>query len=109
QLVNQLELGRIQQQLLLAGTRGRDVDGRVRPAIHQAAIQVKLAVTGAFELLKNHFVHLRARVDQRGADDRQRTALLDVTSRAEEALRLLQGVGVHTAGQNLAGVRNLGI
>jgi hypothetical protein len=70
---------------------------------------VQLAVAGALELLEDDLVHLRAGVDQRRADDRQAAALFDVAGGAEEALRLLQGVGIDTTGQDLAGVRHFGV
>jgi hypothetical protein len=63
-------------------------------------------VTGALEFFEDHFVHAAAGVDQRGGDDRERTAFLDVARRAEEALRPLERVGVDTAGQHLARTGN---
>ncbi len=59
-------------------------------------------VTGALELFEDDFVHAAAGIDQRGGDDGQRSAFLDVTRGAEEALGALQGVGVDTAGEHLA-------
>ena len=52
---------------------------------------------------------MRAGVDQGGREDRQRAALFDVSGGAEESLGLLQRVGVHAAGQDLAGVRDFGV
>jgi hypothetical protein len=74
-----------------------DVDRREHAAVGELAIEVDLGVARPLELLEDHFVHARAGVDQRGRDDGQRPALFDVASRAEEALRPLQGVAVHTA------------
>jgi len=45
---------------------------------------VDLAVAGALEFLEDHLVHAAAGVDQRGGNDRQRAAFLDVARRAEE-------------------------
>ena len=70
------------------------------------AVEDDLRVAGALELLEDHLVHARAGIDQRGRDDGQRAAFLDVAGRAEEALRALQGVGVDAAGQHLAGGRH---
>ncbi len=67
------------------------------------AVEDDFRVTGALELFEDHFVHAAAGVDQRGGDDGQRAAFLDVAGRTEEALRPLQRVGVDTAGQHLAG------
>jgi hypothetical protein len=64
---------------------------------------VDFHVAGALELLVDHVVHAAAGVDQGGGDDGQRAAFLDVARRTEEALGLLQGVGVHTTGEYLAG------
>jgi hypothetical protein len=67
------------------------------------------AVAGALELLEDDLVHLGAGVDQRGADDGEAAALLDGAGRAEELLGALEGVGVKTAGHDLARVGHLGV
>ena len=51
----------------------------------------------------------RAGVDQGRGQDGQAAAFLDVAGGAEEALRLLHGVGVETAGEQLAAGRGLGV
>ena len=53
------------------------------------AVEHDFAVTGALELFEDDLVHLRAGVDQRGGDDRERAAFLDIAGGAEEALRTL--------------------
>ena len=58
---------------------------------------------GAFELFENHFVHAAAGIDQRGRDDGERAAFLDVTCGTEETFWPLQRVRTVTAGQHLAG------
>src|SRR3974390_3298023 len=83
-------------QLLLARAGAVDVDRRIDALLSDAPVEVDLGVAGALELLVDHVVHARAGVDQRGRDDRQRAALLDVARRAEEALRALQRVRVDT-------------
>ncbi len=70
---------------------------------------MELHVAGALELLEDDLVHPAAGVDQGGGDDGQAAALLDVAGGAEEALGLLQGVGVHAAGEDLAAVGDLGV
>ena len=47
----------------------------------------------------------RAGLDQRGGEDRQRAALLDVAGGAEELLRRVQRAGVDAAGHDAAGGR----
>jgi len=54
-------------------------------------------VAGALELLEDHLVHPAAGVDERGADDREAAAVLDVPRGAEELLRTSQGVGIDAA------------
>src|SRR6266511_5609278 len=81
---HQLLLG--EQQLLLAGGGGVDVQGREDAPLRQLAVQPHLHVPGALELLEDDLVHARAGVDQRGGQDRQRAAVLQVPRRAEEAL-----------------------
>ena len=95
-------LGR-QQQLFLAGAAAVEVDGREHALFIKAAVQVDFAVAGAFEFLKDHLVHAAAGVDQCGTDDGQAAAFFNFAGRAEKTLGALQGVGVHTAGQHLAG------
>src|SRR5262249_45719541 len=73
-----------QQQLLLAGARAGDIHGREHAAIHQAAVEVDLHVAGALELLEDDLVHPAAGVDQRGPEDGEAPALLDVAGGAEE-------------------------
>jgi hypothetical protein len=60
--------------------------------------------TGALELLEDDLVHPASGVDQRGGDDRQGAALLDVPRRTEETLRFVERVGIDAARQNLSGV-----
>ena len=69
-----------------------DVERRVDALLGDAPVEVDFAVAGALELLVDHVVHARAGVDQRGGEDRERAAFLDVARRAEEALRPLQRV-----------------
>src|SRR5690606_13680747 len=97
------------QQLFTTGTGAVDVDGREYTLLGNLAIQVDLHVAGALEFLVDHFVHLRAGIHQRGSDDGQAAAFLDVPRGAEEPLGLLQSVGVDTTGQYLAGARNDGV
>ena len=78
------------------------VQAREDALLHELAVQAHLGVAGALELLEDHFVHARAGVHQGGADDGQRAAALDVAGRPEEALGLVQGVGVHAAGEDVA-------
>ena len=71
--------------------------------VRELAVEDDFRVAGALELFEDHFVHAAAGIDQRGRDDGQRAALLDVARRAEEALGPLQRVGIDAAGQHLAG------
>ena len=103
QHVHFLEHGRIGEQLLLAGAGAGDVHRREGALVGDLAVENKFGIAGALELFEDDFVHPAAGVDQRGGDDGQRAALLDVARGAEEALRPLQRVGVDAAGQHLAG------
>jgi len=93
----------IHQQLLLARPGFRNVDRREGALICDLAVEHDFRVAGTFELLEDHLIHPRSGIDQRGRNDRQRTALLDVACGTEEALRPLQRVRVDAAGQHLAG------
>ena len=103
QHVHLLEHVRRREQLFLAGAGARDVDRREGALVGDLAVENEFGVTGALELFEDHFVHAAAGIDQRGRDDGERAAFLDVARGAEEALRPLQRVGVDTAGQHLAG------
>src|SRR5664279_543004 len=92
----------LEEQLFLARTRAVEVDGRENAAVDELPVEVDLHVAGPLELLEDHVIHPRARVDEGRRDDRERAALLDVPGRPEEALRLLEGVCVHAARQHLA-------
>src|SRR4029453_16453108 len=63
-----------------------DVDGGEDTALGQLAVERDLHVAGTLELLVDHVVHAAVRIYQHGRDDRERAALLDVASRAKEAL-----------------------
>ncbi len=70
---------------------------------------MQLAVAGALELLEDDLIHSAARIDQSRADNRQRSAFLDLSGGTKESLGRLQGRRVHAAGEDLARVRRLGI
>src|SRR3712207_8737684 len=56
-------------------------------------------VAGALELLEDDLVHRRARVDERGAEDGEGSAVLDVARCTEELLGRVQGARVDAARQ----------
>ena len=103
------ELALVGDELLLTRAGAVDVDRREYALLGDAPVEVDFAVTGALELLVDDVVHLRAGIDERRGEDRQAAALLDIARRAEETLRTLQRVGVHAAGQHLAGRRHHGV
>src|SRR5207244_11453800 len=72
------------EQLLLPCPRAGEIDGREHPLVHQAAVEMDLHVARALELLEDHLVHPAPRIDQRGADDGEAAAVLDVAGGAEE-------------------------
>ena len=84
------------------------IEGQMRLSTKRA-VEHDFQVAGAFELLENHFVHLAAGIDQRRGEDRQRAPFFDLAGRAEELLRLLQGVGIDAAGEDLAGTGAFGV
>src|SRR5215217_721162 len=100
---DQLLLG--EQQLLLAGGGGVDVQGGEDAALGQLAVQADLHVPGALELLEDDLVHPRPGVDERGGQDGQRPALLQVAGGPEEPLGRVQGRGVDSTGEDLAAGR----
>src|SRR5947208_389944 len=91
----------LDQQFLAPGARPVHIDGGIDALLVHAAVEVHLHVAGALELLVDHVVHAAAGVDERGGDDGERAAFLDVARRAEEALGLLQRIRVDAAGEDL--------
>ena len=91
------------QQLFPAGAGTIDVDRGVEALLGHLAIEMDFEVAGALEFFVDHVVHAAAGVDQRRGQNRETTAFFDVARRAEETLGLLQRVGVHAAGEHLAG------
>src|SRR5438445_6906145 len=67
-----VELLVVHEQLLLARAGAVDVEAGEDALLHQLAVEHDLGVARPLELLEDHFVHARAGVDQRGADDGQR-------------------------------------
>src|SRR5207245_1243341 len=69
----------------------------------------KLHVAGALDLFENHLVHAAAGVDEGGGEYGQTAAFFRLAGSAKETLRLLHGVGVQTAGQELAAGWRFGV
>ena len=59
-------------------------------------------VARSFELLEDDFVHFRAGIDERRGDNGEGSAAFDVAGGTKEAFGLLQCVGIHTTGEDLA-------
>src|SRR5258706_671662 len=97
QLVDLRELLRGVKLCLFSRSRLLDHDRGKDPALEEIAVEQDLGIAGAFELLKNHFVHARACVDQCRRDDRERAVVLGVAGGAEESARLFHGPSVDPA------------
>src|SRR6266545_1763118 len=82
-----LELVLLEEQLFLPRARLLDVDRREDPLVHQPAIEMNLHVAGPLELLEDDVVHPASGIDDGRRHDRERSALLDVPRRCEEAAR----------------------
>ncbi len=95
--IRSVQVVRRQEQILLAGARLLDVDGRVDAPVGHLAVEHDLHVARTLELLEDDLVHAAAGVNQRGGQDGQAAALLEVARRAEEPFRPVQGVGLDTA------------
>src|SRR5918997_1253563 len=83
-LPDPLGLGRLHEKLFLARRGVLDVDGRVDPAVRQLPVEPELHVARALEFLEDDLVHPAARLDERGRQDGQGAAVLDVARRPEE-------------------------
>ena len=89
-----LQVGFFNQQIFFACARFQNVHSREHTFIRHFAIQHDFAVTSAFELFKNHFIHPAAGINQRCGDNRQAAALFDVPRSPEKPLWALQCVGI---------------
>jgi hypothetical protein len=67
---NEAEFIAGEEEFFSAGTRSVDIYGGPDALIDQSTIQVKLGITGAFELFEDHLIHSRVGVHQGGSDDR---------------------------------------
>ena len=98
-----LEILLIDEQVFLTGAGLEDVHRREDALVSDFPVENDFRVTGTFEFFEDNFIHPRTGVDECRRDDGERSTFLDVTSSTEEALRALQGVRVHTTGENLTG------
>src|SRR5690606_31050857 len=85
-----LERFLIEQHLLAAGSRTANVERREDSSLRELAVEMKLHVARALELLIDDIVHPRARIDKRRRQNRKAAALLDVARRPEEPLRAME-------------------
>src|SRR5690606_31387038 len=88
------------EELLLAGAGRLHVHRGEDPLVRERPAELELHVAGALELLEDDLVHLRAGLHQRGGDDGERSAVLDVPRGAEEPLRRVERGRVHTTRQD---------
>src|SRR6185436_5749142 len=88
------------QELFLACAGTQNINRREYALVRNLAIQNDFRVTGSLELFENDFVHAAARVDQGSRNNGERSAFLNIARGTKEPLWSLQGVGIHTTGQN---------
>src|SRR5258706_4176128 len=77
---------RLDEQFLAARAGTIDVDRGENALLVHSAVEVDFHVAGSLELLIDHVVHPGTRVDERGGQDGERAAFLDVARRSGEAL-----------------------
>src|SRR5215211_5914788 len=99
-LPDPLGLGRLHEQLLLARRRVLDVYGRVDPAVSQLPVEPELHIARALELLEDNLVHPASRLDERGRQDGQGSAVLDVARGPEELLGRVERRRIDTTGED---------
>src|SRR5689334_12775930 len=76
----------------------RDVDGGEKTAIRMLPVENQFHVSSPFELLQDQLVHARSGIDQRGGNDRKRSAFFDLARCSEHLARNFQGARINTAG-----------
>ena len=94
----------VDEELLLTGAGGADVDGGPEAHLGALAVEDELHVAGALELLEDDVVHAAAGLDQHAGDDGERTGLLGAAGGGEELAGFLEGAHVEAAGAGAAGV-----
>src|SRR6266849_11147679 len=107
-----LELMRTEELVFTTRAAGRDIDCRKDPFLGKGAIELDLAVASALELLEDDVVHARSGLDQRGRDDRERSAAVlrsDRAGRTEKGFGLGHRGGIEAAGKRAAGTALHGV
>ena len=89
---------RVVEEIVLPGAGFLAVDGGVDAALHEFAVELDFQIPRAFELLKNHFVHLAVRLDERGGENGEAAAFLTLAGGTEELAHELERLVVHAAG-----------
>src|SRR5688500_17146371 len=85
-LPDPLGLSRLYEQFSLARRGLCDVDARLDSTVRELPIEPELHVASPLELPEDHLVHPAAGLDERGRQDRQGAAVLDVARSPEELL-----------------------
>ena len=94
QNVDSLEFLRVIKQVFTPRAGAQDVNGRKDAFFHQAAVEVELHVSGAFEFLENELVHAALGIDEGGGEDGEAAVILGVAGGAEKPFRHLRMVQV---------------
>ena len=92
----------VDQQVLVARTRGNRVDGRENAAIGQVAVELELHVAGTLELLKDDLVHLGTGIDECGGQDGERATVLDIAGCTQKTLGRIQCRRINAARKDAA-------
>ena len=92
-----------EEEIVAAGAGKYHIDRREDSAVAEVAVQLKFHVASALEFLEDDIIHLGTGLGECRGEDGEGTASFYITRCSEEALGLLQGIGIHTTGQNLAG------
>ena len=99
----------IVQEIVPSGGGEDEVHSREDAFVGKVAVQLEFHIAGSLEFLEDDVVHLGAGFREGRGQDGEGTASFNVTGGTEETLGLLQGIGIHTTGENLAGSRLYGV
>ena len=94
---------RLVEEVVATGRGKHQVHRRKDSLVGQVAVQLQFHVAGSLELFEDDIVHLGSCLRKGGGQNGERTAILDIPGRTEETFGFLQGIGVHTTGQDLTG------
>lgn len=99
----------VEQQFFSAGARPGEINGGPDASFDEFAVENEFGVSGTFEFFEDNLVHAAAGIHESGGDNGEASTFFNAASGAEEAFRMLEGIGIDATGECFSGVWNFGI